>query len=1129
MVNIDFSNWALNNRKLINFFILCLCIGGVLSFREMPKLEDPELKVKQAMVVTTYPGASAHEVELEVTDKIEKSIREMRTISSIESQSMNDLSIITVELEKTVPDESVEQEWDMLRRKVENASHSLPTGASNPIVRDDFGDVYGMFYSLTGDGLSNIEMSDYAELAKRNISDIEGVARCDIYGVKEECIYVDMQQEKMANLGVMPTEVIQTLNSQNRTAYSGYFNNGDNRIRIQVADKFKTVDDISMMLIQGHDDDQLRINDIAKVYKDYVTPTRNEMYRDGNPALGISIACIGSYDVVQVGKKVDEVIKSLQSRMPVGVKFEKVFNQPERVNNAISTFLVNLAESVLIVIIVLIFTMGFKSGVIIGVSLLTIVLGSLLVLKGFDGTLQRVSLGAFIIAMGMLVDNAIVIVDGILIDMHNGMPKREALCNIGRKTSMPLLGATLIAILAFWPIYLSPDSAGVYVRDLFIVIAVSLLLSWVLALLHVPLMADRMLRSPEQEAAAAQRKAAKARRKAMRKRKKAQAPATSSDAMAVHSETEGQSVTVKSQAEDTGKASSKDPYGGFTYRLLEKILRLGIRFRYVAIAVAIGLLAFCGWCYPYLNQAFFPDMEYDQLYMEYKLPEGVNSTQVNKDLTEIEQLLRKNKDITHITRSIGGTPSRYNLVRSIATPSLSYGELIIDFSSPEALVAQMDSIQDMLNAQYPDAYIKLKRYNLMFKKYPIEACFHGPDPAVLHVLCDSALNIIRNSSTCYLPTSDWCPQVPVLDIKYDQSNARTSGLSRSDVATSVMAYTGGIPIGTFYDGINRKSIYLKCTDAEGNDISRLENVVVFGLVPNLNKVINRTTLQKLVSGKLTKDEVIETLMQSTPLRQVAKSIDIVWDEPVVMRYNGQRSMRAQCSPLPGVGTEEARKDIAEKIEAIDLPAGYSLSWEGEKRASDESMKYLFANFPLAILLMVVILLILFKDYKKPVIIFCCVPLIVIGVIPTIALTGKPFGFVAIIGVLGLIGMMIKNGIVLMDEITLQINNGTTPLRAIIDSSKSRLRPVMMASLTTILGMIPLIPDALFGSLAVTIMGGLFMGTIITLIFIPILYATFFGLKSKDKEIDDLYEDMERNELQPIEAQIQPEAPSTPQT
>ena len=530
--------------------------------------------------------------------------------------------------------------------------------------------------------------------------------------------------------------------------------------------------------------------------------------------------------------------------------------------------------------------------------------------------------------------------------------------------------------------------------------------------------------------------------------------------------------------------------------ILEKILKTGIRYRYIAIAIAIGALIFTAFCYKYLDQAFFPDMEYDQLYMEYKLPEGTNYQAVEKDLSEIESYLKTRKEVTHVTRSCGGTPSRYNLVRSIATPSLSYGELIIDFATPKDLLENIDSIQDELSSRYPDAYIKLKRYNLMFKKYPIEACFHGPDPSVLHILTDSALSIMRNSPLVYLPTSDWEPKVPVLNIKYDQSSARISSLSRSDVATSVMAYTGGIPIGTFYDGINRKSIYIKCTDGKGDDIDNLDNVAVFGMLPNIHKLASRSTLQQLVSGRITKDELIEQIIQTTPLRQVAKGIDIIWEEPVVMRYNGQRTQRAQCSPVPGVGTEAARAEIAKQIEAISLPPGYSLSWEGEKKASSDSMRYLFSNFPLAILLMIIILIILFKDYKKPLIIFCCVPLIVIGVIPTVLITGKSFGFVAIIGVLGLIGMMIKNGIVLMDEINLQISNGQTPISALIDSSKSRLRPVMMASLTTILGMIPLIPDALFGSLAVTIMGGLFAGTIITLIFIPILYATFFNVKSK---------------------------------
>lgn len=1039
-MELDFSKWGLSNRKLVSFFVAILVVGGIISYDIMPKLEDPAIKVKQAMVVTTYPGASAHEVELEVTDKLEKAIREMSGIDNVQSQSMNDLSLITVELETTVKDEDVEQHWDILRRKVSNIASSLPSTASTPVVRDDFGDVYGMFYALTADGLSDQEMSDYAELVKRNVADIDGVSRVEIYGQRQECIYIEMRQDKMANLGVMPIEVIQTLNNQNKTTYSGYYDNGTHRVRVTVDDRFKRVEDIANMIIQGHDDEQLRVSDVARVYKGYADPTRNEMKRDGQRALGISIAGVADKDIVKVGKQVEKTIAELSKTIPLGVKFEKVFNQPERVETALNTFLVNLLESVLIVVVVLIFTMGFKSGLIIGLSLLTIVLGSLLVLKGFDGTLQRVSLAAFILAMGMLVDNAIVIVDGILVDLKQGRPRMDALTTIGRRTAMPLLGATLIAILAFWPIFLSPDTAGVYVRDLFIVIAVSLMLSWILALVHVPIMADRMLKAPK-------------------------------------------------KTDDGG-----DPYKGWSYTVLEKIMNFGLRFRIIMIGVAVGLVVLSVWSYKFLNQAFFPDMEYDQLYMEYKLPEGTNHTQVAQDLEGINEYLKTRKEITHITTSIGGTPSRYNLVRSVATPSLSYGELIIDFESPKALVDNIDNIQEELGKRYPDAYIKLKRYNLMFKKYPIEVCFSGPDPSVLHRLSDSAMAIIAASDKVYLPTSDWEPQVPVLSIAYDQPAARTTGLSRSDVATSVLAYTSGIPIATFYDGIHQESIMLKCTDAQGGDLDRIDNVPVFGMMPNINNLITHSTLQKIITGSISKDEVIRMITQTTPLKQVAKCVELKWEEPVVMRYNGQRQQRVQCSPIPGVGTEAARQSIAEKIEQIELPAGYTLSWQGEKMASDRSMKYLFNGFPLAIILIIMILIMLFKDYKKPTIIFCCIPLIFVGVIPAVLITGKPFGFVAIVGVLGLIGMMIKNGIVLMDEINLQINEGMAPRDALINSSKSRLRPVMMASLTTILGMIPLIPDAMFGSLAVTIMGGLFVGTLITLIFIPIFYAMFFKIK-----------------------------------
>ena len=1035
----NFSKWALDNSKLINFLIVILIVGGLLAYGSMSKLEDPAIKVKQAMVVTTYPGASAHQVELEVTDPLEKSIREMSTINNIQSSSYADLSLITVELLTTVPNKDVEQQWDMLRRKVANVQGKLPAGASASQVRDDFGDVYGMFYALKGDGQSDKQLNDYAELIKRAVSDIDGVSRVEIYGKRNMCINIELREDKMANLGVMPAEVIQTLNNQNKTSYAGYYDNGNRRVRVTVDDNFNNVDDIANMLIQGHDDAQLRIKDIAVVSKTYEEITRNQMERDGVHALGISIACSSSYDILKVGAKVEKAIAKIEHRLPAGIECEKVFFQPERVSNALNTFLVNLFESVLIVVLLLIFFMGWRSGYIIGSSLVVIVFGSFLILKGFDGTLQRVSLASFILAMGMLVDNAIVIVDGIMVDMKRGKPRMEALTSIGQKTAMPLLGATLIAILAFLPIFMSPDTAGVYVRDLFIVIAVSLLLSWILALIHVPVMSNRMFKK------------------------------------------------VEASPDDT----PQELYQGKSYDVLERVLTFGLHHRWMVVIGAVILLGASAFCYKFVNQAFFPDMEYDQLYMEYKLPEGYNSTETAHDLEEIRNRLMQHDYITHVTTSIGGTPSRYNLVRSIATPSLAYGELIIDFTSPSALVEHIDSLQKEIDDLYPDAYVKFKRYNLMFKKYPIEACFHGPDPAVLHQLTDSARAIVDASDKVYLPTSDWEPQVPVFSINYDQASARTSGLSRSDVALSMMAYTGGVPIGTFYDGINAENIYVKCSDENGDHVENLADARVFGIVPNVGQFFNRSTIQKLMTGTVTREDIIEKIVQTIPLKQVSHGIDIKWEEPVVMRYNGQRTQRLQCSPRPGVGTEAARRAIEKEIRKIALPEGYTLTWEGEKKASDQSMRYLFNGFPICIVTMLLILIALFKDYKKPAIIFCCIPLVIIGVFPIVMLTGKPFGFVAIVGVLGLIGMMIKNGIVLMDEITLEISQGIPQRVALIQSSKSRLRPVMMASLTTILGMIPLVPDAMFGSLAVTIMGGLFVGTLITLIFIPVLYALFF--------------------------------------
>ena len=1040
----NITEYALNNRALIKFFIAVLVIGGMFAFVSMSKLEDPELKVKQAMVVTVYPGASAHKVELEVTDVLEKSIRSMGEVDNIQSKSMADVSQITVELSSTVKPDELEQKWDMLRRKVANAQAELPSGAVASVVMDDFGDVYGMFYAMTTDGIADEELLDYAWLVKRELQDIEGVRRVEIYGDRKPCINIEIIQDRMANMGVHPLEVLSTLNAQNQTVYPGYFNSGDERIRVKISDNYQTIEDIRNLIIQGHEQDQLRLGDIAAVTRGYREPSRNEMRYDGSRALGISLSMEKGGNIVDLGKVVDKELDQLKARMPVGIDFHKVFFQPDQVSHSIRVFMVNLIESVLIVIVVLMLTMGLRSGMIIGTGLVIIVLGSFVVLYLFDGTLQRVSLGALIIAMGMLVDNAIVIIDGIQVDLERGVAKPGALVNIAKKTAWPLLGATLIAILAFLPIFLSPDTTGEYVRDLFIVLAVSLLLSWILALTQIPLHADRVLKVKERP--------------------------------------------------------SGELYDSRVYRVFRHFLRYMLWHKKLALAVTLVLLGASVYLFRYIPQGFFPDLSYKQLYVEFQMPEGTRMERVKSDLGEIERYLLQYPGVEHVTTSFGGTPSRYNLVRSIAEPSMGYGELIVDFETPEKLKVSIPELQEYLTENYPDAYVRIKRYNLMYEKFPVELMFTGPDPAVLKELTAKAENIMRETPAAMLVRRDWDPMVPVLSVEYDQPIARTVGLSRTDIGMSMLSATDGLPVGAYYEGTHALPLYLKSVDHRRENVGMLNNIPVWSMLPSVSG-LNGDVLKGLLTGTVKSEDLLQDAIGSIPLSQATRGIDVCWEDPVVRRYNGQRAMKAQCNNVWGATAEEVRQAIMPAIDTITLPEGYAYKWLGEYRASSQSTKYLFGSLPWAIVMMIAILIMLFRDFRKPAIIFLCLPLAMIGIVLGMLLTGKDFGFVAIVGALGLIGMMIKNGVVLLDEITLQIGSGKETEAALLDSSSSRFRPVMMAALTTILGMIPLLSDDLFGAMAVTIMFGLLVGTVITLVFIPVLYALFFGMKRQmDGEI-----------------------------
>lgn len=1044
----NLTEYALKNRALVYFFICVLVVGGIYSFFTMSKLEDPAITVKQAMIITAYPGASAYQVELEVTDVLEKSIRTMGDLDHVESRSMDDVSEILVELGSTVPLGELQENWDILRRKVANVQAQLPTGAQTSVVYDDFGDVYGMFYAMTSDGFDYQQMSDYAQLVRRAALDIDGVANVDIYGERQSCVDIKIQEAKMANLGVHPAEIILTLKSQNATVYSGYYNSGEKRVRVGVDGHFKGIGDIRNLLIKGHEDDNIRLGDVADITKGYVEPQRQGVVYDTLPAIAISIAMKEGGNIIQLGKKIDDKLASLKETViPAGIDFQKVFFQPARVRSAINVFMVNLIESVFIVIVVVMLAMGFRSGYIIGIGLVVVVLGSFVILHMMDGTLQRVSLASFIVAMGMLVDNAIVITDGIMVDLKRGIPKPAALINITKKTAWPLLGATTIGILTFLPIFLSPDTTGEYVRDLFIVLAVSLWLSWLLALAYVPIQADR---------------------------------------------------AFKQNIHKPGELQNDNPFNGRVYQSFQRMLRFAVYYRWGLVTVTVVLLAVSFWGFRFIKQGFFPDLSYNQLYIEYKMPYGTNPEAIKSDLASMERYLTSRPEITAVTTSLGGTPSRYNLVRTVAEPALSYGELIVDFTSPEILKDKLPELQAYLSAHYPQAYVRMKRYNLMYMDFPIQFMISGPDPAVLKNLCSQVEDIMRADSTVILVTNNWGLETPALDVRYRQQIARDANLTREDVGLALLSATDGLPIGTYYEGEHPLPIYLKSVNDKGERPGEINNVPVWSMLPSTNG-LGMETVKELMTGMISEDDVLKRLVGSTPLNQAVTGVDVTWEVPVVRRYNGQRSIAAQCNNAPGYTTTSVRNSLLPKIDSLRLPPGYSTAWQGEYLASTESQSYLFKNVPIAIVLVLGILIALFKDFRQPLMILLCLPLAVTGVVAGMLLAGKDFGFVAIVGALGLVGMMIKNGVVLVDEVDIQIRTGKDPFLALLDASTSRLRPVFLAAMTTILGMIPLVNDDMFGALAVTIMGGLFVGTIVTLVFLPVLYSLFFRIRHPERE------------------------------
>jgi multidrug efflux pump subunit AcrB len=1021
-------------KKAVTYFAAFLLItAGVASFLGLGQLEDPEFTVKTAVVTTSYPGASPAEVELEVTDRIELAIQEMSEIDYLESYSREGFSLIKVNIKSEYWSDRLPQVWDELRRKVRDIESELPPGTGRPDVSDDFGDVFGFQLALTGDGFSYADLESYAKILKKEISLVEGVARVDLWGVQQKIIYLDVSEAQLSQLGITDKNIEATLQTQNVVVDAGHVDVQTNRFRIAPTGEFTSPEDIGDLRVRPtlfdtlrnlnpareteRSDELIRIEDIASVKQDYLDPPVNVMYFNGEPAIGISITNVSGINVVDMGRAVDRRLQEVLPYLPVGIEMHKVHWQSDVVAEAVNGFIINFAQAVGIVLVVLAVFMGWRMGLIIGMALVATILASFMLMKIFGIDLQRMSLGALVIALGMMVDNAIVVADGYVVRLGKGMKPKDAAIEAARLPAWPLLGATVVAVMAFYPIFASVEDAGEYCRTLFSVVAISLLASWLISMTLTPIQCIDLIKPKKSE------------------------------------------------------GEAKDPYDSRFYRAYRRFLETAIRLRFLTLGSMIGLLILSFYSFGSVTQQFFPDSSMTKFMIDYWAPEGTRIQQVSRDLELAGEHLIEDERVAEVAAYIGQGPPRFYLPVDPENPYSSYGQLIVNVHDFREIDGLVEEYTGWFQENFPQALAAIRKFGVgPSNTWKFELRISGPavaEPAVLRGLAEEVELILAEEPLSAYSRTDWRTPVQKIVPLFNQERARWAAVSRDDLANATKRGFDGRSIGLYREDDDLIPIVIRAVEEERQNVSGLSNMQIL--------------------GPLSTDPV--------PLSQITDGLPPVWEDPLIWRRDRRRTITVQSNPILGETLPTLRMRVLDKIEAIELPPGYTIEWGGEYEDTIDAQASLVPGVIPAVAIIGFIIVGLFNAFRPPLVIVCTIPFAFIGISAGLLATNTPFGFLALLGAMSLAGMMIKNAIVLLDEINLNKDAGMTPYEAVIAAALSRLRPVALAAATTVLGVIPLLQDIFWIGMAVTIMAGLTFGTLLTMILVPVLYATFYKIPS----------------------------------
>ena len=1017
MSKMNLTEWSLNNKQLVYFFVLLVFLGGIFSYQKLGRMEDPDFVIRQMVVSVAWPGASASQVEEQITDKIEKKLQDTPGLDYLKSFSSPGQAVIYVNLKESINEKNVRPTWLEVRNMVNDIKGTLPARVVGPAFNDRFDDVFGSIYALTANEFSYEEMRVKAEEIRRTLLGVGNVKKVELIGVQPEKIYIEMENSKLAQLGIDPSIIIAAVQGQSTMTASGMIETSSDKVYLRVSGMFENVDGLRNMPIRVNEK-TFRLGDVASIKRGYVEPMEPKMYYNGQPAIGIALSMDKGANILTLGTQLTKTIDLIKKELPLGMEVNQVSNQPKVVKESIDEFVKSLWEAIIIVLAVCFLSLGVRSGIVVALCIPLVIAGIFVCMEIWGIDLHKVSLGALIIALGLLVDDAIIAVEMMTVKLEQGWGKFEAACYAYTATAFPMLTGTLITCAGFIPIGFSNGAAAEFTSSLFLVITIALLISWLVSVVVTPLLGYKLIKPNHK---------------------------TEED---------------------------HDMYDTKFYRVFRRILTGCLKHKTMVLGITVACFIGSIFLLKFVKQEFFPPSVRPELIVEMTLPEGSSLVATEQEAKKLADSLVDDSNIESYSYYVGNGAPRFILTMEPKLPATNYAQFIIVAKNLEAREALNQKIDTLFADNFPSVrgHVKLIQTGPP-SPYPVMLRVSGFDHEKVRGIAKQVSDVMAGNPNLTSINFDWNEKNRVMHLTVDQDKARILGLNSHGLAQDLQTQLSGASIAEFYEQDKTVGIVFRIDAQNRNNLAKIKDLPIH-----------------IGNGKF------------VPLEQVAK-IGYDGEEGLIWRYNLKPTITVQADVANGVTGNDATQKVYENLKSLReaLPPGYSIDIGGSSEKSKTSIDFLLKTVPVMIMVIVILLMLQLRNVSLVILTLLTAPLGIIGVSLSMLLTMRPMGFVAELGILALSGMIIRNSVILIDQIEQHIKSGETTWDAIINSAVLRFRPIMLTAAAAILGMLPLVQSTFWGPMAVAISGGLLGATVMTLLVLPTMYAAWFKVKPETRQ------------------------------